>query len=181
MTCSRADARALSAFVVALAMSLFVIAPLPAATPGAATHDRIIISGASGHLGELVVKNLLRRGVPAKNLILVSRTPDKLQQYAEQGATVRFGDVDEPDSLPAAYAGGTKLLFISLSNGPGSPARAPRQKIGFDAAVKAGVTYIVYTSMLHADTSASPFAADQRQNEANRNREATTASRHEAD
>jgi NAD(P)H dehydrogenase (quinone) len=156
--------RAIASSVV-VAITLVASAPGGAATP-AATPEKIIISGASGHLGELVIKELLKRGVPATRLILVSRTPDKLRQYAAQGASARFGDVDKPESLAAAYAGGTKMLFISLSAPPGSPPRAPRQKIGFDAAVKAGVKLIVYTSMLNADTSPAPFAADQRQSEA---------------
>lgn len=165
MTCLLNAVRAMSAFVVVLAMTLFATTPSFAAA-SAAAQDKIIISGASGQLGQLVVKELLKRGVPAKNLILVSRSPDKLQEYARQGASVRFGDVDKPESLPAAYAGGTKMLFISLSTGPGLPPRAPRHKIGFDAAVKAGVKYIAYTSMLDADITRSPFAVDQRQSEA---------------
>ncbi len=42
---------------------------------------------------------LLARGVPASRLILVSRTPDELKKYADQGASVRFGDFTQPESL----------------------------------------------------------------------------------
>lgn len=137
------------------------VAASPAAFAASdASQDKIIVSGASGQLGELTVKELLKRGVPAKNLILVSRSPDKLQEFAKQGASVRFGDVDKPDSLPAAYAGGTKMLMISLGGKPGDPPRPPRHKIAFDAAVKAGVKYIVYTSFMGAGTSDSPLSSD---------------------
>src|ERR1700742_3256970 len=74
-------------------------------TANAATQDKIIVSGASGQLGSLVVQELLAKGVPAKNLILVSRNTTGLEQYAKQGAAVRFGDFEKPESLAAAYAG----------------------------------------------------------------------------
>jgi NAD(P)H dehydrogenase (quinone) len=128
----------------------------------AATSDKIIISGASGQLGELTVRELLKRGFPARNLILVSRTPEKLKEFADLGASTRYGDVDMPESLAAAYAGGTRMLMISLGigGGPGSPPRAPRHKLAFDAAVKAGVRYIVYTSFIGADKGGSPVTND---------------------
>jgi NAD(P)H dehydrogenase (quinone) len=135
----------------------------------AASADKIIISGASGQLGELVVKELLARKVDPKNLILVSRTPEKLAEFAKMGAVTRYGDVDHPESLPAAYAGGTRMLMISLATGaPGSPSlpRPPRHKVAFDAAVKAGVRHIVYTSFMGADSGGSRLSSDHAQSEA---------------
>jgi NAD(P)H dehydrogenase (quinone) len=79
----------------------------------AAAQEKIIISGASGQLGGLVVEELLGRNIAPENLILVSRTPETLQDYATRGASVRFGDFTKPDSLAAAFAGGTKMLLIS--------------------------------------------------------------------
>ena len=93
-------------------------------TANAATQDKIIVSGASGQLGRLVVKGLLARGVPAKNLILVSRNTESAQDYAKQGAAVRFGDFEKPESLPAAFAGGTRMLLISVGYG-GTPRPEP--------------------------------------------------------
>lgn len=112
----------------------------------AAAQERIIISGASGQLGGATTQYLLDKGVPAKNLILVSRTPQGLAQYAAQGAATRFGDFSKPDSLPAAFAGGTRLLLISigLSTGPRSIAHGN----AITAAKAAGVRQIAYTSWL---------------------------------
>jgi len=113
-------------------------------TANAAAQDKIIVSGASGQLGALVVKGLLAKGVPAKNLILVSRTPNTLDQYAQQGASVRFGDLEKPESLPAAYAGGTRMLLISVGYG-----KVPRPELhgrAIGAAKAAGVKQIAYTS-----------------------------------
>jgi NAD(P)H dehydrogenase (quinone) len=137
-------------------------APAHAAT---ASTDKIIISGASGQLGELVVKELLARGVAPANLILVSRTPEKLEEFRKLGASVRFGDVDAPESLPAAYAGGTRMLMISLGGVPGTSLRPPRHKLAFDAAVKAGVKHIVYTSFIGADKGGSFLADDHQKSE----------------
>jgi NAD(P)H dehydrogenase (quinone) len=117
-----------------------------AAGAQSAGPDKIIVSGASGQLGELVVKGLLAKGVPAKNLILVSRTPAELEHYASQGAAVRFGDFEKPESLPAAYAGGTRMLLISV--GFGSVPRPELHRRAIDAAKAAGVKQIAYTSWI---------------------------------
>jgi NAD(P)H dehydrogenase (quinone) len=112
----------------------------------AAANDRIIISGASGQLGGQAVRDLLARGVAAKNLILVSRTPEALAQYAKLGAATRFGDFAKPDSLPVAFAGGTRMLLISIGGGAGPRPVAHGHAI--DAAKAAGVKQIAYTSWL---------------------------------
>lgn len=149
-------------FATLLALAVAVVHL--AGTARAATPERIIVSGASGQLGELTVKALLARGVPAKNLILVSRTPEKLRQFAELGAVTRFGDFAKPDSLPAAYAGGTRMLLISIGGGAG-PRPAAHQR-AISAAVAAGVKHIVYTSwaaISRGDTTG--IAADHVQTE----------------
>jgi NAD(P)H dehydrogenase (quinone) len=112
----------------------------------AAGADRIIISGASGQLGGQAVKDLLDRGVAARNLILVSRTPEALAPYAKLGAATRFGDFAKPDSLPAAFAGGTRMLMISIGGGAGPRPVAHGHAI--DAAKSVGVKQIAYTSWL---------------------------------
>jgi len=117
-----------------------------ATTAAAAGADRIIISGASGQLGDAAVKDLLARGVAANNLILCSRTPESLAQYAKLGAVTRFGDFSQPDSLAAAFAGGTRMLLISIGGGAGPRPVAHGHAI--DAAKTAGVKQIAYTSWL---------------------------------
>lgn len=123
-------------------------------------HEKIIISGASGHIGGLTVEELLRRGVDPHNLILVSRTPAKLDKYAQMGASVRFGDFTKPESLLAAYAGGDRMLLISISTG--GRKRPQLQEGAIDAAKKAGVKQIAYTSFVNMDHNTSPIAHDHR-------------------
>lgn len=107
---------------------------------------RIIVSGASGQLGGLVTEELLRLGVPAGRLILVSRTPDTLERYAALGAAARYGDFTEPESLPAAYAGGARMLLVSI--GRSRLTRPEAHGNAIRAAVDAGVRQIAYTSWI---------------------------------
>ena len=130
-----------------------------------ASGERIIVSGASGNLGGLTVKELLARGVPASRLILVSRTPNELEEYAKQGATVRFGDFTKPESLPAAYAGGDRMLLISVG-GTQTESASVLLKRAIDAAKAAGVEHIAYTSYVgitRGDTAGR--AADHQETE----------------
>ena len=128
---------------MAVAFALVATVPPMSAT---AQGERIIISGASGNLGGQTVKELLSHAVcPRTGLILVSRTPEELKEYADQGASVRFGDFTKPESLPAAYAGGTRMLLISVG-GSGEVTAAALLKRAIDAAKAAGVKHIAYTS-----------------------------------
>ena len=156
--------RTLSVAALALGALLISVACVGAQVDSK-SQDQIIISGASGQLGGLVVKELLARGVPAKNLILVSRTPETLDECKKLGAATRFGDFAKPESLPAAYAGGTKMLLISIGGGAGP--RPDAHKRAIDAAVAAGVKQIAYTSYVaisHGETTA--LAGDHYQTEA---------------
>jgi NAD(P)H dehydrogenase (quinone) len=112
----------------------------------------IVITGASGQYGRAAVEKLLER-VPAEELILITRTPSKLADLAERGATIRRGDFDEPESLPAAFEGGEKLLLIS---GTRVGARVAQHKAAIDGAVAAGVRHILYTSFIGIDDPGNP-------------------------
>lgn len=128
-----------------LAALLLLLSPVGMSVAAQEKSDDVIaVSGASGQLGSLVVRDLLARGVPARNLILVSRTPGKLAEFQKLGAITRFGDFEKPESLPAAFAGANKLLLISI--GFGSGPRPQAHKHAIDAAVAAGIKHIVYTS-----------------------------------
>jgi len=155
------------AYILLSALLLYCAAPTginPISAQPADTAEKIIISGASGQLGNLVVKELLARGVAPARLILVSRTPDTLKEYADQGASVRFGDFTRPESLPAAYAGGSRMLLISINSGGGQQ-RPDLHKNAIEAAVAAGVKHIAYTSFVNMDNNPSPLAADHRRSE----------------
>jgi len=129
-----------------LALAALLVAATPATAQAGGSEEKIIISGASGQLGSSAVRQLLAKGFPAKNLILVSRTPDTLAEFARAGASTRYGDFSKPDSLAAAYAGGTRMLLISIGGGAGPRPEAHKRAI--DAAKSAGVKHIAYTSYI---------------------------------
>jgi NAD(P)H dehydrogenase (quinone) len=115
-----------------------------------------VITGASGHLGRRVVELLLdEHGIAPSELILVTRSPDRLSDFAERGAQVRAGDFDDPEGLPAAFAGGERMLLISADQ-IGQRIRQHTGAVG--AARAAGVTHIAYTSFLNTDVDDNPAA-----------------------
>jgi NAD(P)H dehydrogenase (quinone) len=107
---------------------------------------KLIISGASGNYGRLAVRGLLER-VPPGDLILMSRRPEKLAEFAARGAIVRRGDFDDPALLVSTFAGGEKLLMISTGR---VGKRLPQHRNAIRAAAEAGVRHIVYTSFVNA-------------------------------
>src|SRR3979411_470305 len=101
-----------------------------------------IVTGASGKLGRLVAESLMARLAPAE-LVLVTRHPAALSDLAARGADVRYGDFDEPASLPKAFAGGRRMLLISTDAiGRRVAPHATRSASG----ACAGVGHVVYTS-----------------------------------
>ena len=120
------------------------------------------VTGASGHLGRLVIKHLLTF-VPADQVIATTRHPDQLADVAAQGVRVRHADFSDPATLPAAFAGTTRLLILSTE---AVGQRVPGHKAAIAAAVAAGVGHIIYTSAPQADPNAAhPILAEHGQTE----------------
>lgn len=109
----------------------------------------IAITGATGQLGHLVIDNLLKT-VPANQLVAIVRNPAKAQALSDQGIVVRQGDYSDEASLKTALHGVDKLLLISGSE---VGQRATQHRNVINAAKAAGVKFIAYTSLLHADKS----------------------------
>ena len=107
------------------------------------------MSGAYGRYGRLATEKLIAQG-RARDMILITRTPAKLADCAQAGCDVRYGDFDRPETLQAAVRGADKLLLIS---GTRVGARVRQHRAAIDAAVKAGVRHIVYTSFVNVDPS----------------------------
>jgi NAD(P)H dehydrogenase (quinone) len=121
----------------------------------------IVITGATGQLGRLVIDNLLRE-VPAASIVAAVRDPGKAADLAAHGVQIRHADYDQPDSLAAAFAGADKLLLISSSE---IGQRVAQHRAVIDAAVRAKVGLIGYTSVLHADRSPLGLAHEHRETE----------------
>lgn len=121
----------------------------------------ILVTGASGKLGRLVVEELLKK-VPASQVAVAVRNPAKAGDFASRGVQVRQADYSKPETLGPALAGVEKLLLIS-GNEVGQ--RAPQHKAVVDAAKKAGVKLLAYTSILRADTSGMALAKEHKATE----------------
>lgn len=113
---------------------------------------RIVVTGASGNYGRAFTDALIAKG-RAQDLILITRTPEKLTDRVAQGCEVRYGDFDKPETLQAAVTGADKMLLIS---GTRVGARVVQHKAAIDAAAKAGVKHIAYTSFTGIDDPANP-------------------------
>lgn len=116
------------------------------------------ITGATGQLGRLVVEQLKERG-QAENIVAFVRTPEKARAL---GVEVRAFDYNDSEALAAQLAGIDKLLLIS-SNEIGQRARQHKNVI--QAAQNAGVQWIVYTSLLHADATTLNLAEEHLETE----------------
>lgn len=116
----------------------------------------IVVTGASGALGQLVVQGLLDK-VPAQHIVAAVRDPAKVAHLAARGVQVRQADYNDPASLDAALAGAEKVLLVS-SNVVGQ--RLPQHLNVIAAAGRAGVRLLAYTSILHADRSPLALAGE---------------------
>lgn len=104
---------------------------------------RILVTGSSGNLGRLIAERLLER-LPASQLILLTRTPEKLEAFAKRGATIRRGGFLQADNLSDAFAGAERAVIISTAAGGGD--RLAQHRAAFEAAAGAGVRHLFYTS-----------------------------------
>lgn len=123
----------------------------------------IVVTGATGHLGRLVIESLLNRGVEPDQLVAAGRSVEKIADFAERGVTVAPIDYDNPARLQRAFAGADTLLLISASE---VGHRLQQHMNVIDAAVAAGVGRVVYTSAPHADDTALAVAPEHKATEA---------------
>ncbi|MCW3816214.1 SDR family oxidoreductase [Micromonospora sp. DR5-3] len=122
----------------------------------------IVVTGATGHLGRLIVQSLLDRGVPADQIVALGRDVDRLAGLAERGVVTQRADYDDAESLQAAFAGAEKLMFVSGSE---VGRRVLQHGNVITAAKAAGVGLVVYTSIAKADTSSLVLAAEHKATE----------------
>ncbi|MFI8462046.1 SDR family oxidoreductase [Kitasatospora sp. NPDC085464] len=124
----------------------------------------IVVTGATGQLGRLTVEALLRRGIPAADIIATGRDIAGIKDLADRGITVRRADFADTDGLAEAFAGAERLLLISASVPVGERVANHRRVI--DAAASAGVSLVAYTSTTHADTATTVIGATHSETEA---------------
>ena len=124
-------------------------------------ESNVLVTGAAGQLGRLVIDALLKT-MPAQRVHALVRNAKAAQGLASLGVTTHVGDYDEPQTLDAAFAGIDRVLLIS-SNDLGG--RLVQHGNVIEAAKRAGVGLVAYTSLLHADTSTLGLAREHLQTE----------------
>ncbi|MGF6774077.1 NAD(P)H dehydrogenase (quinone) [Paraburkholderia sp. GAS199] len=123
-------------------------------------NDRILVTGAAGQLGRLVIKHLLARGVAHERIVAGSRSPGKLDDLAAAGVEVRKVDFDDSPGLSDAFKGIGTVLIVSTDALDGADRRLNQHRNAVAAAAAAGVGRIAYTSLPNPESSLLSFAPD---------------------
>lgn len=127
----------------------------------------LLVTGASGHLGQRVLHHLVDTlKVPASRIVAATRKVEALAGWAERGVTVRSCDFEDPALLSGALQGVQRMLLISTDALDRPGRRLAQHKAAIDAAVKTGVRHIVYTSMPQPENSPLLLAPDHAGTEA---------------
>ncbi|MEV0784475.1 NAD(P)H-binding protein [Streptomyces sp. NPDC050423] len=121
-----------------------------------------VITGASGHLGRLIVDQLLAAGMAPEQIVATGRDTGRLADLARNGVTVRRADFADPGTLDDAFAGADAMVLVSTTT---VGARFDNARNAIDAARRAGVSRIVYTSILNASTAQMMLADAHRRTE----------------
>lgn len=116
---------------------------------------KLLVTGATGKFGTKVVETLLKT-VPASQLAVSVRNPEKVEELRARGVDVRQGDFDHPETLDAAFAGVDRLLLVSADGDNETRIRQHANAVA--AAERAGVGFIAYTSLANAKESQNLFA-----------------------
>jgi NAD(P)H dehydrogenase (quinone) len=123
--------------------------------------DTILVTGAAGQLGQRVLHHLLETyKVPASRIIAATRDPSKLADLAAKGVATRKADFDDAAGLVSAFEGAGTVLIISTDALAVPGQRLKQHTAAVDAAKKAGVKQLAYTSMPSPDKSLVTFAPD---------------------
>lgn len=122
----------------------------------------IVVTGATGKLGRLVVEGLLKK-VPARQIVAAVRSPEKAEDLATRGVALRRADYSRPEALAGALAGAEKVLLVSSSE---VGRRVAQHAAVVEAAARAGVRLLAYTSVLRAESSRLALAAEHKATEA---------------
>ncbi|MEU9862888.1 NmrA family NAD(P)-binding protein [Streptomyces sp. NPDC047971] len=121
----------------------------------------VVVTGATGQLGRLVVDELLTR-VPATSVAAVVRDKAKAADLAERGVGLRIADYGKPETLAGAFEAGDRVLLISGSE---VGQRVPQHAAVIAAAKAAGVAQLAYTGVLGGPEADFDLAAEHTETE----------------
>ncbi|MET9590837.1 SDR family oxidoreductase [Streptomyces sp. NPDC006516] len=121
----------------------------------------IVVTGATGQLGRLVVERLLAE-VPAESIAAVVRDKEKAAPLAARGVEIRVADYDRPETLAGAFRAGDRVLLVSADQ---VGRRIPQHTAVIDAAKAAGVAQLAYTGVLGGPDADFELAAEHKETE----------------
>lgn len=124
---------------------------------------KIAVTGATGHLGNLIIDALLARGVAAGDITAIARNEAKAAPLAAKGVQLGIADYDDKEALTHVLQGVDRLVLVSASD---MGQRLAQHRNIIDAAVSAGVKFIAYTSLLNLDDSELALAGEHQGTEA---------------
>ncbi|MFD9245198.1 NAD(P)H-binding protein [Streptomyces sp. NPDC059556] len=123
----------------------------------------IVVTGATGQLGRLVIDSLLSDPtVPAESVVAVVRDKAKAADLAERGVELRIADYSKPETLAGAFGAGDRVLLVSGSE---VGQRVAQHAAVIDAAKAAGVAQLAYTGVLGGDDADFDLAAEHKATE----------------
>lgn len=111
---------------------------------------RIAVTGATGHLGGLVIESLLNKNVEASDIVAIVRNEEKAKGLAARGINIAVAAYDDEAALKSALNDVDRLVFVSASE---VGKRVEQHSNIIAAAKEAGVSFIAYTSLLNLDSS----------------------------
>ncbi|WP_175407668.1 SDR family oxidoreductase [Streptomyces sp. TRM64462] len=119
----------------------------------------IVVTGATGQLGRLVIDALLDGGTPAASVAAVVRDKEKAADLAARGVELRIADYDRPETLADAFEAGDRVLLISSSE---VGRRVAQHTAVITAAKAAGVAQLAYTGLLGGPDADFDLAAEHK-------------------
>ncbi|MET9372917.1 NAD(P)H-binding protein [Streptomyces sp. NPDC002992] len=121
----------------------------------------IVVTGATGQLGRLVIDELLTR-VPAESVAAAVRDKARAADLAERGVELRIADYGKPETLADAFGPGDRVLLISGSE---VGQRVAQHAAVIAAAKAAGVAQLAYTGVLGGPEADFDLAAEHKETE----------------
>ncbi|QWU17875.1 SDR family oxidoreductase [Paenibacillus sophorae] len=116
----------------------------------------IVITGASGKLGNLIIDQLLQH-VPANRIVACVRRVETGKHFEERGISVRICDYDQPDSLEQAFAGASRLLLISSPHHDDTIRLRQHAQV-IESAKRSKVGHFLYTSFAFPENGTAPLS-----------------------
>ncbi len=114
---------------------------------------KLLLTGVDGNLGG-VAADILLTLEPKENLIFCGYNPASLEKYSKMGVETHVTNFNNPDGLVEAFRGADALALISMPFVGAKRQAAHRNAV--DAAKKAGVRKIIYTSLVNAGDETNP-------------------------